>query len=1045
MMTPKVKESFALQHIPSRKFSPCRPTPTENKNKTKNIEKQQKNKYTRKHTPITMTAATYNVDVYQYRYHFRYSSTAEQNAMKRVTHRSKLLQIIEPKMFPFSTVQHSMSGLVQYLHLKQLPPCCLKLDQTSVSDADDERNEKDNVDGDEDEYACNRDLFLPSCISGDDGDNASSSHDLKLQEFVFCHIYPAQNREEPDDHVASLDQILPESIISKKPELNVTCTVHELHQFRNVSWDSVRLLCSVDRYLMNLLSKQMNGSGSSEALNAMEVTEEDDDNQHFPENSIVLIPLIVRSDQRSNSGSLNSNCITESSIEKVLYLKVLQHFFTKRDIRRDVDGAQLTIFEWLHQFGTKHIGTTMSITEISSIFAKYVPLLTNIDDLNRMRSSESDFEQALQQADVYSQLMRDRSLVRMADNFPFIAEALDFFTLDLNDETGLYSLRSLPSPVLRANPIENPAPYKLKKWFIENKGTVTSRLYTLLAHVGAQTKQQQPEEHEEQEKVEEARVNSTKILAKLQESNVVHQSNKLLECCCLTPFQYAFFHRYLKNVAPIVRNTTEQQVKHYGQLYEFEKRFGTSFFRLAAQDRSHRSYPLYLRNAFTHMSYAQEKQLRWHSYERLEFLGDSTLHICVATYIFQQFHSRNTNAQVLDTDWYDMLMYVIGNKQLCKKTMEMNLDELILAPRGPSGKLPVKMTADVFESIIGATQLTHGFNFVRQLVERQYIVDCVRHSKLFQCSPLMIDQSDVDLKRHLLESYSDRLMELERIMHYSFNDRGWLLEALIAPSYNNSVIVYTSADEAQMRKLLKMRKSSMIKCEPSSDGQTLVVGNINRLNNESLKFLGVALLKFLSVQYVYGNFPKCDPRQMTLSVHSILDLSDVCFQSALREMQLEKFVLMRQSEYETVALFDSLVAIFAAVYVDSGYRLVNDSDSTVMTPVQALFHRLMIGVFEREEQLHPDHVKSPLKHYMQHLCQLVYKVVPHFDVMELEQQEAAATTTTTSEPVLHCTVTCHDEVIAQCTGPNKKEVEKLACEQAIKLLLSRIDQMEEQC
>ena len=56
---------------------------------------------------------------------------------------------------------------------------------------------------------------------------------------------------------------------------------------------------------------------------------------------------------------------------------------------------------------------------------------------------------------------------------------------------------------------------------------------------------------------------------------------------------------------------------------EFQQRLGHQF-----------AHPNYLENAVTHSSYANEMRGRFHSNERLEFLGDSVLGFVTAEFLF---------------------------------------------------------------------------------------------------------------------------------------------------------------------------------------------------------------------------------------------------------------------------------------------------------------------------------------------------------------------------------------------------------------------------
>lgn len=114
----------------------------------------------------------------------------------------------------------------------------------------------------------------------------------------------------------------------------------------------------------------------------------------------------------------------------------------------------------------------------------------------------------------------------------------------------------------------------------------------------------------------------------------------------------------------------------------------------------------WLIEAFTHRSYLNEakENLSIECNERLEFLGDSLLHILVSQFLFQQF----PNLQEGDLS---RLRSQIVDAQSCSKWLEkLQVFHFLLVGRGQrlSGRI-ISLEADLFEAILGAIYLDGGW------------------------------------------------------------------------------------------------------------------------------------------------------------------------------------------------------------------------------------------------------------------------------------------------------------------------------------------------
>ncbi len=121
-----------------------------------------------------------------------------------------------------------------------------------------------------------------------------------------------------------------------------------------------------------------------------------------------------------------------------------------------------------------------------------------------------------------------------------------------------------------------------------------------------------------------------------------------------------------------------------------------------------------LRQVFTHSSWVAE---RGHSYERLEFLGDSVLSLAVTTELYRRFpeHSEGSLAR--------LRAYVVSRATCAKVATRLGLPAFVR--RFGAGHEQAELDqlvgnenilADMTESLIGAIYLTYGLDVVRPAV-----------------------------------------------------------------------------------------------------------------------------------------------------------------------------------------------------------------------------------------------------------------------------------------------------------------------------------------
>ena len=128
-----------------------------------------------------------------------------------------------------------------------------------------------------------------------------------------------------------------------------------------------------------------------------------------------------------------------------------------------------------------------------------------------------------------------------------------------------------------------------------------------------------------------------------------------------------------------------------------------------------------LQNALAHSSYANE---RWHnslmSNERLEFLGDSILGMCVAEYLYNTFPDRP------EGELTRMRADMVCEQTLANVAGRIGLGNHLLLCRGEEqggGRTRNSILADAVESVIAASFLDGGMSAAKQFIQKFILVE----------------------------------------------------------------------------------------------------------------------------------------------------------------------------------------------------------------------------------------------------------------------------------------------------------------------------------
>ncbi|MCK5797975.1 MAG: ribonuclease III [Deltaproteobacteria bacterium] len=146
-----------------------------------------------------------------------------------------------------------------------------------------------------------------------------------------------------------------------------------------------------------------------------------------------------------------------------------------------------------------------------------------------------------------------------------------------------------------------------------------------------------------------------------------------------------------------------------------------------------------LRRGLTHRSYANEANAGDQHNERLEFLGDAVVGLCVGAYLMERYPDAR------EGELTKLRAMVVSGTGLSRAARTMGLGEYLRLGRGEEqggGRDKASILSDAFEAIIGAIFIEAGFDTVRRVVIEQLrsLIDAAQRGEL-----------DRDYKTHLQE------------------------------------------------------------------------------------------------------------------------------------------------------------------------------------------------------------------------------------------------------------------------------------------------------
>ena len=121
------------------------------------------------------------------------------------------------------------------------------------------------------------------------------------------------------------------------------------------------------------------------------------------------------------------------------------------------------------------------------------------------------------------------------------------------------------------------------------------------------------------------------------------------------------------------------------------------------------------KEAFTHASYANEKNHAMNDYERLEFMGDAVLQLFVSDFLFKRFENESEGQLTTHRS------KLVREESLARFARELGIGEVLYLGAGEEkngGRDRDSVLANVFESFIGAVYLDAGQEHARKILQK---------------------------------------------------------------------------------------------------------------------------------------------------------------------------------------------------------------------------------------------------------------------------------------------------------------------------------------
>lgn len=172
---------------------------------------------------------------------------------------------------------------------------------------------------------------------------------------------------------------------------------------------------------------------------------------------------------------------------------------------------------------------------------------------------------------------------------------------------------------------------------------------------------------------------------------------------------------------------------------------------------SFKSSALY-ESALIHKSHFFESKTSLPHNERLEFLGDAALGLCVADLLFRGFTDKSegflTKARA----------NLVNTRVLSDKARALKLDRIIRVGRSEKGKegvLPPRVLASVLEALMGAIYLELGMPYLCDFIEKLFKSELESEEKLLISDSDWKSKLQEDLQKEFQQTPSYELISAE--------------------------------------------------------------------------------------------------------------------------------------------------------------------------------------------------------------------------------------------------------------------------------------------
>ncbi|MFA7659075.1 MAG: ribonuclease III [Candidatus Gastranaerophilaceae bacterium] len=158
--------------------------------------------------------------------------------------------------------------------------------------------------------------------------------------------------------------------------------------------------------------------------------------------------------------------------------------------------------------------------------------------------------------------------------------------------------------------------------------------------------------------------------------------------------------------------------------------------------------PNFFEKALTHTSFTKENEISpLESYERLEFLGDAVLKLCISDILYKNF------PEYAEGDLTKIRSIIVSDNMLAEVAKQIGLAELILLGKQEEktgGRERKSIMACAFEAILGAYYLEGKFKEISEFLEKafdEFIKEVDEHSEKFNAKAVLQEYTQSQNKK----------------------------------------------------------------------------------------------------------------------------------------------------------------------------------------------------------------------------------------------------------------------------------------------------------